>query len=471
MARIAFVQDVWMEYVGTMYLASVLKLAGNIVEIFIGAETNKLIESISRFDPDIVGFSCMTGQHEYAVKMAQCIKLKTKAFTVFGGPHPTFFPDIIEEKSVDIICRGEGEGAVIDLARAVDCKADIDKIPNCWVKRGTLIIRNDVRNLIADLDSLPFPDRSLYYQKYPFMNNSKKVFMAGRGCPYRCSYCFNGSLQDMYKQKGKYVRFRSVNNVILEIEEVCKKYKTKTVQMADDTFITDKAWLHDFLEKYKKTINLPLICLVRADLITEDIVSQLKAANCYSVFFGVESGIEYIRSVVLGKSITNKQIIEAAKLLRKYKIKFRTYNMLGLPEETIEQAFKTVEFNADIKVDYPWCSILQPYPGTIIRNYAERKKLIQKNNNANFAKYFFKNSILDITDAKEISNLQKLFYWAVKFPLLMPFIRYAIKLPANIIFDMVFLIGYAYSYYKSERLTTWEVFQIGRRNVSSFFAS
>jgi len=468
MARIAFVQTIWMEHLGVMYLSAVLKSKGHKTEVFIGTNIRHLVGDIKKYGPDIVGFSCTTGAHEIALKIAKEIKHCTSAITIFGGPHPTFFPEFIEEEGVDVICIGEGEGALADLADAVDKKTEIGNIPNLWIKQGKQIIKNNVRPLIDNLDSLPFPDRTIYYNKYPFLNLSQKVFIAGRGCPYKCTYCFNESLQELYSGKGKYVRFRSVENILAEISKTLKNYNFKTVYMCDDTFILNKIWLFEFLEKYKTKIKLPFFCLVRADLISEDIVEKLKSANCCTVFFGVESGDENIRNLVLGKRITDLQIIEAAKLLKRHKMNFRTYNMLGLPGETLKEAFKTIELNIKIKTDYPWCSILQPYPKTTIRRFAEERGMLK---GSVISKYFFKSSVINIPQIKQLSNLQKLFYWTVKAPSIKPIVRILIKLPSNPVFDLLFLLGYAYSYYKSECLSFLEFLQIGRRNIFSFLSS
>lgn len=471
MARIAFIQNVWMEYIGIMYLASLLKSKGNEVEVFIGGNDKRLVNEVVEYNPHIVGFSCTTGIHEMALGIARAIKSSIKTIAVFGGPHPTFFPEVIEEGGVDIVCMGEGEGALLDLANAIDNKTEIKNILNCWIKQGSQIIKNDVRPLIENLDSLSFPDRHIYYRKYPFMNRSQKIFIAGRGCPYKCTYCFNESLQNLYMDKGKYVRLRSVKNVISEIEETHKRYGIRTVYMIDDTFILNKAWLFEFLETYKQKIDLPFICLVRADLINEEIVKRLKSANCHSVFFGIESGDEALRNSILNKKITDQQIINTAALFKKHKIKFRTYNMLGIPGENIEKALKTVDLNIRIKTDYPWCSILQPYPKTVIREKAIKMGILKDENSLKFSKYFFKKSILNFRYAKRLFNLQKLFYWAVKFPFIKPLIKNLIKLPSNLIFDICFLTAYAYSYYKSERWRLIEVVQIGWRNARLFLYS
>lgn len=472
MARIAFVQNICMEYLGIMHLASVVKSRGDQVQVFVGGNVKRLLKDLKDYKPDIVGFSSTTGIHNKDLVVARTIKSSIKTMTLFGGPHPTFFPEIIEDNAVDVVCIGEGEGALSDLADAVNSNTSIDHIQNCWVKKEGHIIKNRLRPLIEDLDSLPFPDRSIYYDKYPFMNLSRKIFIGGRGCPYKCTYCFNDSFRKLYDGNGKHVRLRSVDNLILEIDRICKKYNTKTVFMLDDTFVINKPWLFEFLEKYKKAVKLPFICLVRADLLTEEIVERLRGANCASVCFGVESGDENLRKLVLNKNITDLQIIEAAALLKKYKIRFRTYNMVGLPGEGVEDALKTIDLNVRIKTDYPWCSILQPYPKTAIRELALKKGMLKDEGEPrNMDGYFFKKSILNSSAIKNISNIQKLFYWSVKIPFLRPLIKKLIKLPPNPVFEIIFLTGYAFSYYKSERLRLTEVLRIGYSNIASFISS
>lgn len=444
-----------------MYLASGLISHGHAIEVFIDRDINRLVSQIKQYHPDIVGFSCTTGMHSLSLEIAKAIKSRIKTLTVFGGAHPTFFPEIIREDAVDIVCIGEGENALLEIAEAIDQRSPITRISNCWVKQDGSIAKNELRPLTEDLDALPFPDRSIYYHKYPFMNYSQKVFIAGRGCPYDCTYCFNNSLKNMYKDKGKYIRLRSVENVISEISEVRRSYGLRTVYMIDDTFILNRTWVSQFLEVYQEKIRLPFICLVRADLITQDIARRLKEANCYSVFFGIESGSERLRNLILNKRITNAKIIEAAALLKKHKIKFRTYNMLGIPGEGLDDAFMTVDLNIKIKTDYPWCSILQPYPKTSIMEYARNKGMLKE---ADLSRLFFHNSILNLPNIRELSNLQKLFYWSVKFPFLKPLVKKAIKLPPNFIFKILFLIGYAYSYYRSERRRFGEVSMIGWLN-------
>ena len=469
MAKIAFVQNLAFEYMGTMYLSSVLKQHSHQAEAFIGDMGPKMICQIRNYNPDLVGFSCVTGLHDWCLKAAREIKKSISAKIIFGGPHPTFFPDVINEGPVDIICRGEGEGAILDIADNIDRGSDYTKTQNCWFLTKSGVIKNDVRPLLEDLDSLPFPDRRIYMDKYPYLKSSQKVVFTGRGCPYNCTYCFNDSLKKIYNNKGKYVRKRSVDNILEEIDLLRAKERVGTIYFQDDVFFIDKNWLGDFTLKYSKKVNLPYICLVRVENIDEESVKLLKESNCKNVFFGIESGCEEFRYKLLKRHITDEQIVKAAALLKKYGIKFRTYNMLGLPGETREDAFKTVHLNTAIKADYPWCSLLYPYPGTEINSYAASRSLILDEPRQKSHPSFFKTSVISSSCRNELINLQKLFFYAVKFPRLEGLIKRLIKLSPNIIFDIMFLISYGWCYLKSENHRIREVISKGVRNVSGFY--
>lgn len=401
--------------------------------------------------------------------MATEIKKIFPAKIIFGGPHSTFFPEVVEEEPVDIICRGEGEFAVLDLANKIDEKRDYTETLNCWFSLEGKIIKNDIRLLIENLDRLPFPDRQIYEDKYPYLKTTQKVIFTGRGCPYHCSYCFNKTLKKLYQDKGRYVRKRSVNNILEEIDSLRTKDKIKTIYFQDDAFFVKKQWLEEFAVKYKQKVNIPYICLLRMENIDEQSVKMLKESNCKNVFFGIETGSEELRFSLLRRRITDKQIIETASLLKKYDIRFRTYNMMGLPEETMEEAFKTVEINIRIGTDYPWCSLLYPYPGTEISSYARKRNLIsdEKENKGHIS--FFKSSIINSDHKDELANLQKLFFYATKFPMLQGIMRRLIKLKPNFIFDILFLVSYGWCYLKSENYKISEVIIRGIRNVSRFY--
>lgn len=455
MTKVAFLQYMWVEFLGTMYLSAALKKSGHDCRAFIGRQ-REIIKGIRSFKPDIVAFSIFTGQHRWAVNLAKDIKesLGKEKFIIMGGAHPTFYPDLIKDEYVDAICIGEGEGAMVEVADAFEEKGGLEGIGNLWFKRGSEIIKNPLRPLIQDLDSLPFADREVYY-RYNFLRTfPNKHFIAGRGCPYNCTFCFNNSLKEMYCGISKdYVRLRSPQKVIEEIEEVKLRYPLPTLRFIDDTFIQNKEWLLSLLRLYKERFDIPFYCNVRANLVDEDIVSALKEANCYRVSFGVESGNEAIRNKILAKGVTDDQIKYTAILLRKHDIEFDTTNMLGLPGESLSNAWETVEMNIDIKPTAPWTSIFQPYPGTQISSYILEKGLMDNIDVEGITGDAHTSSPLNQPDIKRIENLHKFVYLVVRFPFLKPLVNLLIRLPPNRVFKLIYKISYFIFFYsKAKRL-------------------
>ncbi len=472
MARISFIQNLSYEYLGVMYLSSLLKSNGHEVDCFIehGQGIGRLVKEVVRFNPDMAGFSCTTGVHPWSLRVArQLKKIKPDVKVVLGGPHPTFFPEIIEEAPVDMICRGEGEYALLEAAHRLDERKDLSTIENLWVKKNGQIFKNEVRPLIEDLDALPFPDRNLYVRKYPFLHKSQKAFLVGRGCPFSCAYCFNHAFKKLYHERGRFVRYRSPENIIAEIKEVRARTPFQTVYFQDDTFGLEKEWSLEFLSRYRNELGLAFICLLRADLTDETFIRSLKSSGCQRVFFGIETGSQDLRTMILKKKVSDEQILETARLLRKYEIRFRTYNMFALPGETLEDAFQTVRLNIKIKTDYPWSSLFQPFPGTELTTFARERGLIDVH--SCFEPSFFEKSLLCLPEKKEIENLHRLFFYAVKFPFLFPIIRKAIRWNLGTFYNIFFLLGYLWSFKESERISFLETIRIGLGNFRNFFHS
>ncbi len=461
MARFALIQNLLTENLGLMYLSAYLQRQGHEARIFIDVRGTNAFAEVEAYHPQVLGFSCTTGLHHWALDFARRYKEKhASALILLGGPHPTFYPMIIQDPTVDYICVGEGEEAVCDLARALDGGGELHRIPNLWTKVEGEIISNPVRPLIQDLDGLPFPDRT-YYDRYPITaRETSKNFISGRGCAFKCNFCANHTLQELYRGKGKYVRFRSQENVIAEIKHVRDHYPVRFVGFSDDILIINKKWLFPFLELYRREIGLPFLSTVRANLVDDEIVRALKEAGCISCVFGVESGVEKIRNEVLAKGVKDEEIIEAARLFHKYKIRFGTYNMVGLPGETVADAFQTVKINARIRADFPWCSVLQPYPGTQIRKRIEAE-LGQELPVDEIGASYFTTSIVRSREIRQLENLQKFFHLAVRFPFLQPVIRQLIKLPPNPLYQVIFQACYAWQLMKRSRINFFKLLQYG----------
>jgi len=468
MATFTFIQQLWYEHPGVESIAAVLRENGHFVDVIIGTSASKIAAAIK--PGSVAAIPVMTGAHHWAVDTAREIKKKSDSLVILGGPHATYFPEIINEPGIDIISRGESEYAVLELAQAIDAGRNITGIRNLWVKKDDIIHKNPLRPLIDNLDDIPHPYREMYYNKYPSLRNTThKIFLAGRGCPFNCTFCFNANLKDMYRSLGCYVRFRSPQNIIDEIAQVRRAYPLKTVFFNDDIFILNQKWLESFLPLFKKKIDLPFYTCARADTLTEDIAKMLKDAGCQCVSFAIESGNEQIRNNILAKKITNDQIIRAASILKKHKIRFAAYNMVGIPGETPENIIETIDLNIKIKTDYPRCSFLTPYPGTLIEKYARDNGYISQTDNEINATSQQNESLIKNDRINEIINLHDFFQLGVKCHTLMPLIKKLSKLPPNPIFKIVWYISYFIIFTRSEGRSMKETFIFAINSFKTLF--
>ncbi|HNQ67524.1 MAG TPA: radical SAM protein [Bacteroidales bacterium] len=394
---------------------------------------------IARFKPDIIAYSVTTGRHKMYRDLNSLLKMEFNFISVFGGPHCTFYPDFINENGVDVICVGEGEYALLELADCVAKNKSFSDISNLWVKTDEGIIKNELRPLIDDINSLPPPNRSLL-DKYPaYKNKKQKSFMTGRGCPYKCTYCFNHVYNKMYEGKGSIIRKRSVSSIIDEISKVKAKYKIERIFFYDDIFTFDKEWLKEFCERYKN-INISFTVGLRVNNTDEEIVSNLKSAGCKRVLFGIECGNEKLRNNILKRHITDEQIIVFTQLLRKYKIFPASFNMIGLPDETIENVFETIQLNIKAGVKFSYCTVYQPYPKTELAEYCVLKGYYNGSVEDIPSSYNMGGSPLKTPDIEQIIRLQSFFSMCITFPFLIPLVKKLIKLKLNKFYIFLFMI-------------------------------
>lgn len=468
MAKLLFLQNMDYEFMGPMYISAMVKKHGHSCDLAIGHQVKDFDKIMTTYKPDVVGFSIMSGSHNWARKIAKELKEKYDVTTLFGGAHPTFFQDFIREEGVDLLIRGEGEESMLAILDAIDENKSFMEVPNLsFIKEDGKVQHNPLRNLRKQMDDYPYPDRKLYHQLDEKQHRQVRNVITSRGCPFHCSFCFEDAMRDLYKGKGKYVRIRDIDHVIEECIELKRDTPVEVIYFADDVFGMNRSWLYEFLERYKKEVDLPFICLVRADLVAadEEYAFNLAKGGCQSVFFGIESGNEDLRNQVLKKQLDDGQIIRAAELLHKAGITFRTYNILGLPDETLEDAYSTVELNIKIKADYPWCSIFSPFPGTELSDYALAKGYLSPTFSVEeLDKSFFLSSQLNMPNKREIQNLQKFFQTAVLWPWTFPLIKKLIKLPPNFLFRAWFGFVYFRVYIRSEKRNFWETFKFAIKN-------
>jgi radical SAM superfamily enzyme YgiQ (UPF0313 family) len=383
-----------------------------------------------------------------------------------GGPHATFFPDIIENPNIDYVCRGEGEEGLIELAEAMANDTDrIKEIPNIWSKDAAgRIYGPNIRPFIEDLDSLPSPDFGIY-TKYRYLvpyNMDLFPVLTGRGCPHDCSYCFNRPYKDLYRNKGKYLRRRSPEHVTHELLYNKETYGIRKINFVDDSFFLFPKWLKEFAVLYKEKVNLPFIVNAEATQVNEDLVRLMWEMGCICVRMGVETGNDHLRQKVLNKKVSNRQIVEAAGLIKRYGMKLATYNILGIPGETVENALETLKINRAIRSNFVWCSLLQPYPGTAISEYVKEKGfLADRNDEPVLNESYFVSSKIKLENKKEIVNLQKLMQFFIQMHIPLFMIRLIIKLPKNPIFHLIFKLCFLYNKIKTQKIRLIPLIKLG----------
>jgi len=321
---------------------------------------------LDEFQPDLVGFSSYEMSFAWIVEISRWIKNKySHTPIIVGGYYVTLSPEeVISYESIDMICIGEGEYPLQDLLSSLESDRLRYNIANLWFKVNGQIIRNPTRNLISELDQLPFVDRELFTSKN--RNNGILEIMASRGCPYDCTNCSNHAFKKLSFGKGAYLRYRSVDHVLCEIEACLENEHFRMVEFEDDMFSSNQKWLADFCLQYKKRIGLPFICNLRPESGTEEIFKILKAAGCLQVSIGVEAGDQRIRREVLGRNMPDKVIIQAFANAKKAGIKRKSFNMVGLPHETLGSLLKTIWLNLRLAPDGVQTSVYYPFKGTVL---------------------------------------------------------------------------------------------------------
>ncbi len=447
--RIAFIQEEMITQQGIMALSAVLKENGFLTEVFvIQGEKDSIVDSILNYIPDIVACSVMTPGFGIAMEIVNKLKaINQKLFVIIGGPHPTFYNDIIyKEDNIDAICLGEGEHALLELCLSLQKGAVNTKIKNLWIKQNGNIVKNNLGDLVVDLDSLPIPDYDLYFRKYPVLAEREIKFIMGRGCPFNCSYCFNKDMKKLYG--GDWVRFKSNKKMIKDIKEISSEYPARWISFHDDTFNVGKKRLKAFLELYKKEIGKPFLCRIRIDLTDEEQIELLKQAGVDKIVVGIEHGDEVFRKKMLNRDMSNKQIVKFGKWVRSRNIRLQTNNIIGFPEETIDLAFSTVEINQKIKPELASAFLLNPYPGTDIYKYAlETGNLIDDFNIDKLTgHYCWSESVREIKSSiknkniNQLINLRCFFMLLVQYPWLKPIVKILILFPNNRIYEFIWQI-------------------------------
>lgn len=374
-----------------------LRFDGN----YIYRYSRKTLQQISELckGAGIIGFSFMSQYFDRVAQITEYLKKTYSVPVIWGGIHPTYRPEQCLNYC-DIVCIGEGEDAVVDLAGKMSTGVDYTDINGCWFKIDERINQNQNLTIIHDLDALPFVDYDIkdhyvynwrsedivhmdetvmkeQFLRLPYFNKKNLITyrtMTSRGCPHRCSYCASSAMMQL--------RRRSVDNVIKELQLMLERFKyIELISFFDDTFFAAPVeYFEEFRDKYKKKIGLPFHAQCSPTTISERKMNLLVDAGLFYTEMGIQTGSERIKKMYR-RVIPNQRIIDAAALINRYKSKLLIpdyHIILDNPWETTEDVKDTLRLLFDLPGKYKLqISSLIFFPGTELNDKARQEGILK----------------------------------------------------------------------------------------------
>jgi anaerobic magnesium-protoporphyrin IX monomethyl ester cyclase len=384
---------------GILSLGSFMETKGYNVHLIDGVVDKKANQKIDSFLEDktltIIGFTVMTSQIKYVLPIAEKIRKKRPDIVIiFGGIHPTLFPEkTIEHPNVDICVFGEGENTLLEICEllidsngSIKAEEKIDKAKDKLVDVKGLVFQKDgkcvntgIRKPI-DLNELPFFNYRLLglepyiNQDYRIYGSTKRralILNSSRGCPYRCAFCIN------IVGPKRFYRAKKAERILEEIDFLVKEYNINHIDFVDEEFFGIRKRTYKIIEGLEqRAYDLTWCVGTRAnyfdpkeDYMTPEFVKRVHKAGCIRWALGVESGSDRMLKL-LNKEITKEQVLMAAKTCKDIGINTAYGFMMGMPSETREDMIDTLKLLNDLMTTYPKNSfvvgptIYRPYPGT-----------------------------------------------------------------------------------------------------------
>jgi len=404
---------------GIRTISAVLKKAGYEVKLVFMSlsedysknytdEELKQLENLCK-DSQLIGINSFASTAPRAKRIIGYLKYNPSTSNipiVYGGVHATVSPHKAIE-DCDIVCVGEGESAILDIAKAIEKNEKnklnkIEKIKNLWIKKtdknsNKILIKNPVRELIDDIDALPFPDYEIethYILEKGNIRNFKEYdlggqifFLTGRGCPYGCDYCSNSLFNELYKGKRKKIlRWHSPEYIINGIIFLKNKFPSLSYfDIRDDTFsLRPLEDIRKFCKLYKEKVNMRFKCLGDPKTISDEKIALLVDAGCTDIIIGIQ-GSERANKDIYHRAQDNNGVLKASEILAKYKDKLAVmYDVITCnPYETPEDIISLIRLLQKLKKPY-FLSVnnLIFFPGTKLDIRARADNLIKTEKDA-----------------------------------------------------------------------------------------
>ncbi len=352
---------------------------------------------LKEFNPSMVGFTGMTSSINFVRDIAKLIKqYDSNILTVLGGVHVSAIPKRTMEEipNIDVGVMGEGEETIKEIYRLKAEEKPLEGIKGTVVRSGEKIEINPMRELIKDVNEIPFPARHLFdVKKYNkshvskgFSRKYKKIMelITTRGCPNQCIFCAG------HISYGYMLRARSYENITAEIEYLIKNYGTNHISIEDDTFTLNKELVRRLCAYFREK-KLSWNCNARVNTVDFEILKMMKDSGCKKISFGVESGSPRILKLIK-KGITLEQVRAAFAASKKAGIRYTegTFILGSHPSETEDDVKQTISLIFELMPDFAALSIICPFPGTEVYRLMEEKNLLDEN--LDWSKFTFINN-------------------------------------------------------------------------------
>lgn len=318
-----------------------------------------LRETVAKIDPQIIGITVNTPLRSQAKLVTGFLKEHFDTPIIWGGYDPTVNPEACLGHC-DYACIGEGDQAILDIANCVDRGESFDHVGNLsFIRNGETVVNKKVP-LEGTLDDLPWRDNDpegKYFiedgrieENHAALNDRDKIIyytMSARGCPYKCSYCCEATLKDIYTGE-KFLRRRSPENLIAELVAVKKRFGIKVIHFDDEIFAMDIKWLEKFAIFYKVKINLPFVAYIYPSRNIEAILTLMKRTGLFYCCLGLESGSERMNKGVFDRVYNREQFLLTGATLKRLDIKFYTDVITYSPYEEEDDLRRTMDALIDL---------------------------------------------------------------------------------------------------------------------------
>lgn len=364
----------------------------------------QLVERVREFAPGVIGFSVMTQQYAWAVQAAHTLREACPEIpTVVGGVHCTMVPDeVTAEGHFDVVAVGEGELAFRELVDRLERGEDLTSTPNMrFPARSRYNARlTPIVNPVAS-----FPDLSDIAENHYELFDMERIVaskngwfgvLTSRGCPYKCTYCFNKEIVDRYVEDGAakgakdYLRHYPVPRIMEELRGLVTRYPTiETLILDDDLFTLNRTFVEEFCAAYKESgIGRPFVINAHVQVFDDAMAFTLADAGCRIVKYGLESGSPRLRKEVLWRYMKNETMKTAFWAAQRYGMHTSAFVMFGLPTETRDELLETLQLCADIGMGRFRWALFFPFPGTAGHKISQDLGLIDEARAAQMGNYF-----------------------------------------------------------------------------------